>query len=793
MNPEELSKAIYDIMQARSMEELEKVLNNHPELLGEEVDGLLGQLASTARQEGDTNAGNLFSQIRELLQTARASRESSRDESGLSAILQELSRPARLVDMPNRIDLCQRALELVSRERNAELWAALQNDLANSLAQSPQGDRAENIELAIEHYHQALKIRTQKDFPQDWAMTQNNLALAYNNHIRGDRAENIELAIEHYEQALKIRTQKDFPTDWAATQNNLALAYNDRIRGDRAENIERAIEHYSLALKIYTQKDFPNLCRKTAYNLGNLFLEVRRYSPAADAYIMGMEAAEELYRASIFQASREVELAETRDLYRRAGYALAKSNKSKDAAVALERGRARGLGDALARDRADLERIQEKDPEVYELYRQAVEELQNLESQERQGESHEAKTSPPLRDLMMQARSRLDRALDRIRRIPGYENFLAEPGWEEIATAVVEDQPLVYIAAAPGGGVALIVGRSAVDVSVQAVDMDGLSEERLQEHLDAWFEAYGDWQDALQKLIADKIDAEEYLQAQSKWFDAIEAVTGQLWQEVAEPVYAALKSLKADQAFLITTGLLALLPLHAAWRDEGGRREYFQDLLPISYIPSARALAHARRNSKRADRLVAIDEPRPVNAPRLKSSHDEVLAISSHFHDPQILEQEKATRSAVLEALPEAQVAHFSCHGAANWGDPEKSGLLMARDEVLTIKDLFELHLAGARLATLSACETGVPGMELPDEVVSLPSAFIRAGFAGAIGSLWTVRDDSTAQLMTSFYQIWRTEGKQPVQALAETQRELREDKRFRHPFYWAAFYMTGV
>ena len=42
-----------------------------------------------------------------------------------------------------------------------------------------------------------------------------------------------------------------------------------------------------------------------------------------------MEAAEELYRAAIFQSSREAELAETRDLYRRAGYALARSGEMK--------------------------------------------------------------------------------------------------------------------------------------------------------------------------------------------------------------------------------------------------------------------------------------------------------------------------------------------------------------------------------------------------------------------------------------------------------------------------------
>jgi len=37
-------------------------------------------------------------------------------------------------------------------------------------------------------------------------------------------------------------------------------------------------------------------------------------------------------------------------------------------------------------------------------------------------------------------------------------------------------------------------------------------------------------------------------------------------------------------------------------------------------------------------------------------------------------------------------------------------GLFFANDEILTIKDLFELHLAGARLAALFACETGLPG-----------------------------------------------------------------------------------
>jgi CHAT domain-containing protein len=246
---------------------------------------------------------------------------------------------------------------------------------------------------------------------------------------------------------------------------------------------------------------------------------------------------------------------------------------------------------------------------------------------------------------------------------------------------------------------------------------------------------------------------------------------------------------------LIPTGLLALLPLHAAWRDEGGGREYFQDLLPVSYIPSARALAYARRIAgiAAAEKLLAIDEPRLIMPSPLPSSEAEVSAISSHFYSPLILAHEKASRAAVLQALPKADAVHFSCHGGANWSYPENSGLVMAKGKILTIKDLFELHLAGARLATLSACETGIQGTKLPDEVVSLPSAFIRAGFAGAIGSLWTVLDKSTAILMTSFYQLWREKGMPPAKALAEAQKELRKQEKFQHPFYWAAFYMTGV
>jgi hypothetical protein len=80
----------------------------------------------------------------------------------LYALLQELLSPLRLSDMPHRIQLCQAALALVDRAQQPELWAALQLEFGNSLAQNPQEEQANNLETAIVHYQQALTVYTRE-------------------------------------------------------------------------------------------------------------------------------------------------------------------------------------------------------------------------------------------------------------------------------------------------------------------------------------------------------------------------------------------------------------------------------------------------------------------------------------------------------------------------------------------------------------------------------------------------------------------------------------------------------
>jgi CHAT domain-containing protein len=300
-----LLQALWAFITAETWAESKRIVEENSELLTEEADSLLGLLISMWEDE---DAIRILKEHRELLRRCRevgierAFAEKMRPEippllDALQALLAEINNLTRRQDMPRRVELCRRALRMVRREENPQLWAALQGELGNSLWRNPLGDRAENLERAIEAYTAALEVYTRADFPVDWAMTQNNLGYAYRNRIRGDSAENIELAIEAYKRALKVYTRDDFPVQWAMTQNNLGAAYSDRIRGERAENLERAIKAYIAALEVYTRADFPVQWAGTQNNLGaayrnrirgdsaeNIELAIEAYKRALEVY-----------------------------------------------------------------------------------------------------------------------------------------------------------------------------------------------------------------------------------------------------------------------------------------------------------------------------------------------------------------------------------------------------------------------------------------------------------------------------------------------------------------------------
>jgi CHAT domain-containing protein len=90
----------------------------------------------------------------------------------------------------------------------------------------------------------------------------------------------------------------------------------------------------------------------------------------------------------------------------------------------------------------------------------------------------------------------------------------------------------------------------------------------------------------------------------------------------------------------------------------------------------------------------------------------------------------------------------------------------------------------------LSACETGLGDLHGGD-LFGLSQAFLHAGAASLVVSLWPVPDEATRRLMIGFYRRLIA-GESKAAALRGAQLELMAEPAYRHPLHWAGFVLMG-
>ncbi|MFC1976376.1 CHAT domain-containing protein, partial [Chloroflexota bacterium] len=249
----------------------------------------------------------------------------------------------------------------------------------------------------------------------------------------------------------------------------------------------------------------------------------------------------------------------------------------------------------------------------------------------------------------------------------------------------------------------------------------------------------------------------------------------------------------------LTTPKLGVVPhdvLHylpfAALTD--GER-YLSDDYVLFTLPSASVLRFIQEKRKpKVDTLLALGNPTTVELlPDLNFAEQEVETIAD-LYGIQPLVDEEATESIVQSQAGEVGILHLAAHSVYNKFNPLFSVIHLAGDSRndgrLEVYEVYELDLTKATdLVVLSACQTQIGELSAGDEVVGLNRAFLYAGTPSVISSLWNVNDEATALLMEHFYTYLRAEmGK--AEALQQAQIEVR--RVYPHPYYWAAFVLTG-
>ncbi|MBO9391097.1 MAG: CHAT domain-containing protein [Roseiflexus sp.] len=835
-----LMQALAAFLSARTWIDSYREVQSHPELLSDEALAMLDQAIAATRAANDADAVAFFEEHRALLRRCR--------EIGAAAAFAE------------KIGVSEEELEMRTSTSTVPAvftsWLATAQQMERRFLQT--GDR-NALSSAVEAWRQILEHPAFQTAPPEFrCAVLNNAGGAFlRRYWAQGQAADLERALNLWTEALDA-TSPDSP-DRPGYLNNLGTGLRARYaRSGRLDDLEEARNRYAQACQI-GQTLHPEAVVVSSRSRGNWALQRRAWDEVVKAYAFGRQATDTLFAVQTSRVAKESWLREAQGLPASAAYALAQLNRLEEAIVALETGRARLLAEALEANRRDLERLPALGHgDLLALYRAETDRLAALQAQiERPaasgGESGPRRDFVALSQEIQAARAELDATIAAIRQVPGYEDFFLPPSFKNICQAALPDTPLVYLVATPVGGMALVVHASQSPASaseqgsaehnslpddgqthrVLVVWLDDLTEARLREvifgpaddpALGGYLGAYNEWRRNPRNRAAS-----------DSWYAALDRVTRWLWDALMGPLVEHVQALGVRQVTLIPTGLLSLLPLHAAWTRDASAltgRRYALDVLTIRYAPGAVALGRSLDGATLpADGLLAVDNPDGS----LVFSNHEVEAARSYFPADRttVLARSDAIRQRVLNRLPDFPVYHFSTHGWAGRSEPLQGGMLLAGGATLTLGDILDLRLQGARLAVLSACETGIPGTKTPDEVVSMPTGLMQAGVAGVVASLWAVNDLSTAMLMERFYRLWREEGLAPVAALREAQRWLRDTtnrekaeyfkrdapvlagvrmpeavavelfadrmlqdpdaRQFEHPFWWAAFSYTGA
>jgi CHAT domain-containing protein/tetratricopeptide (TPR) repeat protein len=810
-----------------------------PGILGNLGTGLRDRFAHTGREADLEEAIRIYRQAMEA--TPPDSPLLGRHLSNLGNVLRDrFDRMGHETDLEEAIRVFQQAVG-VTPLNSWDLSLCLSN-LGNGLCDRFRYKGQEvDLEEAIRVFQRAVQA-SPPDSPE-LPLYLNNLGSGLGDLFRRTgREADLEEAIRVRQRAVEA-SPPDSP-ELPMYLTNLGNGLRDRFRRTGREvDLAEATQAYRRACELGALVS-PQAVVAATCSWGRWAVERQQWGETAEAYGYGLATGRQLLGRQLHRMHKENWLRDLQEMSAPAAYALAKLGRYEEAVAVMECGRGRLLAETLQRHRRDLERLPANGhKELYDRYLEIVETQKRLTQTETVGEHRPDSLLGQARlDAIIATNVAFDQVVAEIQEVAGYADFLAETKSPTICSAAQEGL-LVYLIATSTGGLALLVMDKG---NVQPVWLDALTDRLVHKWLGGsaedlgaagWLRTYQNW------LVAHSP------RTQRAWFAAIDDLTYRLWTCIVEPLAAALhrglqfEPYSVPSITLIPAGLLALLPLHSAWTEDvstpTGRR-YFLDEFTVNYAPSALVLGHALDAARHTshDRILAVEEPCAAGASLLPNASAEVAAIAGLFDSPVILRGPRATRRAVLAQLSEADVVHFSCHGSNNWQSPLESGLLMADDEsgnnvLLTVRDLLESRQTGGRLATLSACETGIVGTDLLDEVVALPSALLQAGFGGVAASLWSVADISTAMLMEHFYRCWREDGLPPAQALRAAQRWVRdttnrekaeyfkryspelsgrrlpegvaidfyneamsrdlESRDFAHPFWWAAFYLSGV
>ena len=680
----------------------------------------------------------------------------------------------------------EESLQSARRHGNRRMESVILRGLANVASNQ------KNYEEANLLFEQALKIATEIDNPEAtglclWNMGQNLLRM-------NKPAE----AVEYLERSLEQFRRRDRDLDRRKAYLNLGMAY---MRLNRTAEAKKAFES---AIEVAVKAVDPDPQWMAHQWLGRMAERRVDGKSAFEHYAKAITIIETMRAKYTDPSLKTLFMQDKLRVYERMIQLLQKMQRAPEALYYLERAKARVMLDMLAekafssgnREENEL-LIQERAlrKQIDEMGEEKIELDESQEGEEGILETHEPeRTTSELERLQAQHRTileKIEKLNPELASLVTINPLKASEiqGLLDSDTAILE-----YFVGEDNRFVFVVTAEKVLGVPLK-VDSKRLFE-KIQE-----FRAR-----AVDEITLDRLFSKAY-----------EKPLVDLYEVLIQPIGEEISNKK--NLVIVPHGMLHYLPFQALLNKEG---KYLLESFNISYLPSASVLKYARTKNKgnRVD-LFAVGNPATGLSP-LPAAEVEVEEVSALFEKKLVLTGREATKVSVKSQAPEYDMVLLSTHGEMIESNPLMSNLRFTpsenNDGKLTVSEIFDMEIK-ANLVTLSACETALARGETGDfpqgdDLVGLSRAFMHAGTPSVVASLWKVSDDSTVELMRTFYRNLKSMPKS--EALRKAQLDLMKSSiRFHvergsggvtqstnyqpdmsiecfHPFFWAPFILLG-
>ncbi|NDJ20665.1 CHAT domain-containing protein [Nostoc sp. B(2019)] len=270
----------------------------------------------------------------------------------------------------------------------------------------------------------------------------------------------------------------------------------------------------------------------------------------------------------------------------------------------------------------------------------------------------------------------------------------------------------------------------------------------------------------------------------------VQSLSQKVYNWLIKPAEADLADSKTPTLVFVLDGYLRNVPMAVLYDG----KQYLIEKYGIALTPGLQIIEPKPLQKELKAIAAGLTEP-SSGFSALPNVKRELEQIRSQVPSS-ILLNEEFTRSALqnrINSLP-FPVVHLATHGQFS-SKAEETFIVAWKDRIYVkqfnqlVRTIEQNRPEAIELLILSACQTAAG-----DERAGLGIAGVafQAGARSTIASLWNLDDESTAVLMSQFYQELANKKLTKAEALRRAQLALLQSPKYKRPMYWAPYVLLG-